>query len=101
MIEPVKITEESDSELRIEWSNAAENVYTARELRLNCPCAGCIDEWTGKKLLMDEKVPADITFADISLVGRYALGLEFSDGHDTGIFSFDLLKKIAKSEPSA
>ncbi len=101
MIEPVKIAEESDSELRVAWSDSTENLYTARELRLNCPCAGCIDEWTGKKLLMDEKVPADITFSDISIVGRYALGIEFSDGHDTGIFSFDLLRKIAGSEPSA
>jgi DUF971 family protein len=97
MIEPVKITEESENELRIAWSDSTESVYTARELRVNCPCAGCIDEWTGKKLLMDEKIPADISFANISLVGRYALSFDFSDGHDTGIFSFDLLRKIGQN----
>ncbi len=95
MIEPVKISEESDSELLISWSDNTDSVYEARSLRLQCPSAGCIDEWTGEKRLNESSVPEKVTFANISIVGRYALNFEFSDGHDTGIFSFDLLRKIA------
>ena len=42
----------------------------------------------------------DLTFRKIALVGRYALNFNFSDGHETGIFSFKYLKDL-KAEPSA
>jgi DUF971 family protein len=96
MIEPVQIIEESDSELSITWSDDAESKYNAAELRRACPCAGCIDEWTGKKMLRDESVPDDISFSHISIVGRYALNFHFSDGHETGIYTFAMLRKMAE-----
>lgn len=95
MIQPAKIIEESDSEITIEWSNAAETRYTAPQLRRSCPCASCRDEWTGQKILRDESVADDLKFGHISIVGRYALNFHFSDGHDTGIFSFDYLHKLS------
>jgi len=95
MIEPTKISEESDSELLVSWSDNTDSLYKARALRIQCPCAGCIDEWTGEKRLDESKVPENVTFNNISLVGRYALNFVFSDGHDTGIYSFDLLRKLA------
>ncbi|MGD9589822.1 MAG: DUF971 domain-containing protein [Pyrinomonadaceae bacterium] len=94
-IEPTRIIEESDSELTIEWSDGPTSGYTAAALRRACPCAGCIDEWTGEKRLDDGSVAEDITFRHTSIVGRYALNFHFSDGHDTGIFSFALLRKLA------
>ncbi len=95
MVEPAKIIEESDSEVTVEWSDGAETHYNAVILRKNCPCAGCIDEWTGKKRLDDDSVADDIAFKHISIVGRYALNFHFSDGHDTGIFSFAFLRKLS------
>lgn len=95
MIEPSRIVEESDSELAIEWSDGTETKYNAAELRRACPCAGCIDEWTGRKTLDDRSVSDDLSFKHISIVGRYALNFHFSDGHETGIFSFNYLKKMA------
>lgn len=94
MIEPTKIIEESDGELTIEWSDGAEISFTAAQLRRACPCAGCIDEWTGEKRLDEASIPDDMKFRHISIVGRYALNFHFTDGHDTGIFSFDLLRKL-------
>ena len=94
MIEPRQIIEESDSEISITWSDATESNYNAVQLRRSCPCAGCIDEWSGKKTLKDESVPEDINFKHISIVGRYALNFHFSDGHDTGIFSFEYLRNL-------
>ena len=95
MIEPRQIIEESDSELSINWSDEAETKYNAADLRRACPCAGCINEWTGEKMLKAENIEDDLSFSSISIVGRYALNFHFSDGHDTGIFSFDYLRKIS------
>lgn len=95
MAEPVQIIEESDSEVSIKWSDGAETRYNAVQLRRACPCAGCIDEWTGKKRLDDSSVPKDLSFKHISIVGRYALNFHFSDGHDTGIFSFKYLRELS------
>lgn len=95
MIEPTEIVEESDSEVSIRWSDAAETKYTAPQLRRSCPCAGCIDEWTGEKQLDDSQISDDLAFRHISIVGRYALNFHFTDGHDTGIFSFAFLRKLS------
>lgn len=94
MIEPRQIIEESDSELSISWSDDVETKYNAADLRRACPCAGCINEWTGEKILKAENVADDLSFSSISIVGRYALNFHFSDGHDTGIYSFDFLRKL-------
>lgn len=95
MLEPVKIIEENDSEVTIEWSDGGESHYSAVQLRRNCPCAGCVDEWTGKKTLDERSVADDLAFRHISIVGRYALNFHFTDGHDTGIFSFAYLRKLS------
>lgn len=95
MIEPTQIVEESDSKISIKWSDDSETSYSAPELRRSCPCATCVNEWTGEKMLQNESIPNDLTFNHTSIVGRYALNFHFSDGHDTGIFSFAYLKKLS------
>jgi DUF971 family protein len=97
MIEPLQIIEESDAEISIVWSDDAETKYNAADLRRNCPCAGCVNEWTGEKMLKDETVSDDLNFSHISVVGRYALNFHFSDGHETGIFTFPYLRKLAEN----
>ena len=94
MIEPTQIIEESDRQISIKWSDDSETAYTAAALRRACPCAGCVDEWTGKKMLSNESINENLTFDHISIVGRYALNFHFSDGHDTGIFSFKYLRDL-------
>jgi DUF971 family protein len=97
MIEPLQIIEESDSEISIRWSDDAETKYNAVELRRACPCAGCVNEWTGEKILKADSVPDDINFSHISIVGRYAPNFHFSDGHNTGIYSFKYLRELAEN----
>lgn len=94
MIEPSQITEESDSEISIIWSDGKQTFYQAAQLRKACPCASCINEWTGEKILDDKKIADDLTFSNIGIVGRYALNFNFSDGHDTGIYTFQLLRNL-------
>ena len=94
MIEPTQIIEESDREFSIKWSDDTETRYNAAALRRSCPCAGCVNEWTGEKMLQDGSVPDDLMIKSTAIVGRYALSFTFSDGHDTGIFSFKYLREL-------
>jgi DUF971 family protein len=95
MIEPLQIIEESDREMTIKWSDDSETKYNAAQLRRACPCAGCINEWTGEKILNDSSIPDDLSISRTAIVGRYALNFHFSDGHETGIYSFAYLLKLA------
>jgi len=81
-----------DDGLIIEWDvTGHEGFYPARWLRLACPCAGCVEEMTGKPLLDPGIVPKDIRPVSLALVGAYGLRINWSDGHGTGIYTFDRL----------
>jgi DUF971 family protein len=89
---------EDGQALEIEWRDGHRSVYDPRYLRLNCPCAGCVDEMTGIRTLRPEMVPKGIYPTAIHYVGRYALQFVWSDGHDTGIFSFETLRNLCTCE---
>ena len=95
MIEPLQIIEESDSEITIAWSDNRETLFKAPDLRRKCPCAGCVNEWTGERMLKPETVADELSFSSIAVVGRYALNFNFSDGHETGIYSFKYLRELS------
>lgn len=84
--------------LGIQWSDGHNGVYPVRYLRQQCPCAACVDEWTGARRLNDDDVPMLIMLQDIQPVGRYALQFTWSDGHDTGIYSYTLLRKLCQCD---
>lgn len=84
--------------LGIEWSDGHQAVYPIRHLRFQCPCAACVDEWTGEKRLKADDVPMLIMVNDIQPVGRYALQFSWSDGHDTGIYSYNLLRRLCQCD---
>jgi DUF971 family protein len=98
MAEPVQIVEENDREITINWSDGAATTFDAVLLRRSCPCAGCVNEWTGEKMLKDENIDESLSFSNVSVVGRYALNFQFSDGHDTGIYTFAFLRKLSGVE---
>ena len=95
-IEPREIKQEGDSALRILWADDCVCRYSAAELRRACPCAQCVNEWTGQRTLKPEAVSDELTMADISIVGRYALNFRWSDGHETGIYSFRYLRDLGE-----
>ncbi|HKY32542.1 MAG TPA: P-loop NTPase [Candidatus Polarisedimenticolia bacterium] len=80
--------------VEIKWTDGAVSLYPHRDLRLACPCALCVDEWTGRPRLDHSTVPRDVRVADLHPVGRYALQFGFSDGHATGIYSYDKLRTL-------
>lgn len=88
---PYAITRQDDG-LRIEWDqNGHQALYPARYLRLACPCAGCVEEMSGRPLLDPAMIPPDIRPLSVALVGAYALRIDWSDGHSTGIYTFEQL----------
>lgn len=92
---PKKIGPPNQPEILIEWGDGKLGIYPARKLRLACPCAACVHEQTGEKILKPESVPADIRAVVIRPVGRYALQIHWSDGHETGLYSFESLYKLS------
>lgn len=63
----------------------------ARALRLKCQCAACIDEFSGKKVLNDSRVPVDVHPTQMIQKGNYAVAVIWSDGHKSSIYPFDNL----------
>jgi len=66
----------------------------AFDLRAHCPCAGCVSEVTGKRMLDINKIPADIAPREILPLGNYAVGINWSDGHSSGIYPYSLFEKL-------
>ncbi len=81
--------------LVIKWADGRICRYPYRYLRLQCGCAACVEEMTGRRVLVATSVPENIIIVEHIRVGRYALQFLWSDGHSTGIYSFDNLKKLA------
>ena len=84
----------ADREIVITWAADHRATYPARYLRLRCRCAQCQEEMTGRPLLDPASVPEDIKADRVVLVGAYAMRIDWSDGHDTGIYTFEYLKQI-------
>ena len=91
---PTAIEQAGPDTLRIRWDDGVESLYPVRELRLACRCANCVEEFSGRPLLDAASVPDDVRPVRISSVGRYALAFAWSDGHDSGIYPFDLLRSL-------
>jgi len=93
-IEPREIKHEDDSTVRIIWGDDLECRYRAADLRRSCPCAQCVNEWTGERVLKPETISEEIEIKEMSIVGRYALNFRWNDGHETGIYSFRYLREL-------
>jgi len=98
-MDPKSINTTETDELEIVWKDDAVSRYSPRQLRLACPCAQCVEEWTGQRLLDPGTVSENILLLNTDLVGRYALTFKWSDFHETGIFSFEMLRKLAGLTP--
>lgn len=92
-IEPVEIVGLDKPWITINWADGHKSVYRALDLRLRCRCAHCIEETTGRKILDPRTVPDSVRARNIVAVGQYAIGIAWSDGHATGIFSFRTLRE--------
>ena len=91
---PTSIRQDGPRTLAITWSDGHESRYDVRDLRLACGCASCVDEWTGVERLDPASVPEDVHPLRLDTVGRYAIHIDWSDGHSTGIYPFERLRAL-------
>ena len=87
------------NELAVRWDDGNESYIPLERLRRACPCAGCKGEMDimGNVYKNPDKPlsPAAFELVKIRSVGGYAIQPVWADGHDSGIFSFDYLKRAA------
>ncbi len=92
---PTEITRMPDLPgLRVTWSDGHVSVFPGRTLRLACACASCVNEWSGSRMLDPARVPERVAAEEIELMGHYGIRIRWSDGHDTGIYTFDRLRDL-------
>ncbi len=83
----------TDRHLHITWSDGHRSMYSWVNLRVHCPCAACVGEWTYRPpQLRAEDVRPDIRAMGVSRIGAYALRFEWSDGHNTGLYTYAMLR---------
>ena len=101
----VKIHVSTGEGVEITWSDGHTSRYDFPYLRDHCPCALCNDEREKKtKLGASSALPMfkpRVRAKSATAVGNYAIQIEFTDGHATGIFSFDHLREICPCEACA
>ncbi|MEZ6014686.1 MAG: DUF971 domain-containing protein [Planctomycetota bacterium] len=101
---PTRIGRRDPARIVLEWRDGQVGDLPAAVVRRACPCARCVHEVTGERLLDPASIPDDLRHESVELVGRYALGIRFADGHQTGIFTWAYLRRIAeglRGEPGA
>lgn len=102
--EKIKIYVTTGEGVEIAWADGHASRYTFPYLRDNCPCAVCNDERAKKEQEKTKGLPALPMFKErvkargAKPVGSYAIQIEFSDNHATGIYSFDYLRSICPCE---
>ncbi len=80
--------------LTVTWDDGHIATLSAQHLRQQCPCAECVEEFTGKRVLDPNKVADDMKILEVSPVGNYALTFVFGDAHRTGIFNWSTLRQL-------
>jgi DUF971 family protein len=89
--------------LRIVWQDQHESLYELAALRPACPCAECHGEM-GRPGLVNEDTqftPEQTTLVDMREIGRYAVQPVWGDGHETGYYTFTLLRSLCPCESCA
>lgn len=101
IMEPLDIQAIGDA-LAIKWEDGSETFIQLEKLRRHCPCAGCKGERDVMGNLYKNPArpltPASFQLVRLDKIGGYAVQPVWADGHMTGIFSFDYLKRVGESE---
>ena len=91
---PTDLAFDDGGALLVRWDDGRESRFEPRWLRGHCPCAECVEEWSGKRTVGVSEVAQDVKPRGMHQVGRYAMQIQWSDGHDSGIYSWDYLLKL-------
>lgn len=99
---PVRLDLKKDEKLEIEWQDGVLSTYSMSLLRSMCPCAICKEVRNERKnsekksllTILPGNYSSPIHVISAELVGNYALRIEWSDQHGSGIYSFEYLRGI-------
>jgi DUF971 family protein len=99
-LQPTQLKILDEGSLQIKWSDGQLRRYPVAELREGCPCATCNEKRKAPPppatslpvISQAETQPLRITHMEP--MGRYAYGIHFSDGHDTGLFTLESLREL-------
>jgi DUF971 family protein len=105
---PLRLNLKKDEKLEIHWQDGLITHFPIAFLRDNCPCASCktFREEQAKKpkskltVLGGTVQRGPIAATGAQLVGGYALRIDWSDQHNSGIYSFNYLRELAEQNPS-
>ncbi len=99
---PLRLNLKKDEKLEIQWQDGVTSIYPIAYLRKNCPCATCktFREEQAKKprtslTVFSKTTEAPLAATSAELVGGYAIRIDWSDQHNSGIYSFVYLRSIA------
>jgi len=109
-MQPLEIKRKDTQGLEIKWSHDFCCFLPSRTLRLKCPCATCKESRgegshekpiqkraKGSALRIVESTAAEqLALKKIWAVGNYAIGIEWEDHHNTGIYTFDFLYRLCQ-----
>jgi len=94
--ESLELTD-GDSVLQIKWEDGHTSRHRLDALRAECPCASCKGHHPSQSLNLKPEQFKDIQITDLAPVGRYAYGIVWSDGHNTGIYTLKSLREMENS----
>ncbi|HZZ26420.1 MAG TPA: DUF971 domain-containing protein [Pirellulales bacterium] len=103
--QPIQLSRSGDNAIVIHWSDGGLRQYSFRELRDACPCATCrekrsaVPEAANLLPVLSASEARPLQIAKMEPVGNYAYSIEFSDGHNTGIYTLDLLRQLGHEAP--
>lgn len=81
---------------QIEWTDGLLSSHRLSQLQRECPCAGCVDEMTGKKLIDPHTISEELIAKKIYSVGRYAIKIDFISGCSSGIYTYQFLRELCR-----
>ena len=93
---PIGLRRRDPRTLSMLWEDGHRDDFDVRDLRLACRCALCIEEMSGRELLDPKSVRPDVSPRQIVSVGNYAIGFDWNDGHNSGIYSFNDLRAMGE-----
>lgn len=73
------------------WPDGGVCVLPFKRVRGECPCASCLEEWSGRRIINPDTIPEDIQPVKMEFVGNYAVKIVWSDGHNTGLYTWEQL----------
>ena len=90
---------QADAVLELTWDAEGVVRLPYRVLRAECPCALCHNEWTGERILDPATIRADLKLEGMEPVGNYAVRLGWNDGHSSGLYTWETLRRLSQALP--